>query len=1004
MLRPRESAAAMLVVLALLLVPCSMTAHAAPKTLRVVAADNYPPYLFIGPDGKTEGYRADLWKLWSQKTGIDVQLEPMQWARAQSRMRNGQADVIDMIFRTPTRDQLYAFSAAYATQNVGIYVDHSIQGIHDADSLRGFKIGVQLGDACIDQLASKGIAPRDMVTYPDYTSMFAAAKTGDVKIFCMDDDPASYYLYLYRDQLAFAHAFTLYQGHFHWAVDHGDQATYDLVARGMARITPEERAALKRKWLTKPVHYYAYARNILLVVLAALGVLILALAWIWILRRAVRRRTMEIQEKNALLLDQSQKLENDQSRMRTLFEQSPDAMWMKDNHGVYIECNARACELLGRPREAIIGTSDDSLQVPTDLMKRVSRFDARIRRTGKMQSEEFPFTDAQGKARTMELAKVPIHGPDGQINGLLGVARDITARRRAERELRIAAVAFDSQDGIAICRADGSIERVNEAFTALTGFSAQEAAHFTLMQLVGSSLNNEDVNLQVDLSIQDGMTWSGKVWISPRQGVLRFVRLTASGVRDDAGALLYIVYTLHDLTAETEARARIEHLEKYDHLTELPNRSLLEEHIREVNNQVSASSIDDLCLGTLLLIGLDNFATPNTTHGHRIGDRILQQSAQRMLRLKPADSTLARFSGDVFALLIPCCAQTRSEKAEDAMRLARTLCETLAKPYAFPRIGEVVCTASIGVSLICAPVHSADILLGQAELAMYQVKHNGKNAAQLFEPRMQRDLEARQSLARELRTAVTSNQFVLHFQPQVDTEGRIVGAEALLRWNHPEHGLLAPSTFIDEAESSGLIEPIGRLVLQQACLHLAAWHAVPELRDLILAVNVSPRQFRQADFVESVAGIVTSFGVDVRQLKLEITEHSAMEDIDDAAAKLHALQDLGVKVSLDDFGTGSSSLAYLTRLPLDQLKIDKSFVQRLPDARNDAHLARSILGMARGMGLEVVAEGVETQAQFAFLRDHGCQLFQGYLFGKPLPLAAFETLLHQPLKLSETPH
>jgi PAS domain S-box-containing protein/diguanylate cyclase (GGDEF)-like protein len=759
---------------------------------------------------------------------------------------------------------------------------------------------------------------------------------------------------------------------------------------GTSSITSRWRSDTKwTRWVTSSPAQ-PEARHVLTLVLIALGILLLASAWIWNLRRAVRKRTAEIRDKNELLEQQSLELLEDRARLRTLFESSPDAMWLKDESGIYIDCNAQACQLLGLPREKIIGRSDEVLQMPSEILQRVRLIDEQVRSTGTTQGDEFLFTDTSGRTRNMELVKAPIRSADNHITGVLGLARDISMRRRAEEQLRIAAIAFESQDGIVIADADGTIQRVNTAFTDLTGYTREQAFGARLMDLVRSSLQDDDLQSRMHASIEADNPWSENVWIQPRQGVLRFVRITASGVHDDGASVRHLVITLHDLTAETEARARVRQLEQFDALTELPNRSLLEEHIRDINEDAAVRGDDSLCHGALLLIGLDDFAIPNNAHGHKLGDRILQQAAQRMQLLRTEHCMLARFSGDEFALLVRFEPQPCEPAGESALHLARILRDALAKPYRFAKVGEVICTASIGVTMLGYPTRRADTLLGQAELAMFKAKDAGKNRVRPFESQMQKEIDARNAMARDIRIGLTSNQFLLHFQPQVDADGCIVAAEALLRWKHPDRGLLSPAQFIDVAEQTGLIESLGQLVLQQACLALSAWSALPELSKLALSVNVSPRQFQQPDFVQLMTNAVAACGQNVHQLKLEITESMAMQDIGDSIAKLHSLKHLGLKLSLDDFGTGSSSLAYLTQLPIDQLKIDKSFIQRLPDARDDAHLARSILGMARGMELEVVAEGVETTAQFEFLRAHQCRFFQGYLFGKPMPLPEFE--------------
>jgi len=366
-----------------LMLVCALLAYvlqADAKTLHVVTDNNYPPYLFLDTNGRPEGYIVDLWHLWEQKTGVHVDLQPMQWSNALQRMHDRQADVIDLIFRTPARETLYDFSQPYDAQPVGIYVDPSISGIHDVQSLNGFLVGVERGDACAEQLARQGIT--NQVAYPGYVAILDAVRAGDIKIFCMDDSPANYYLYLYRDQKKFAKAFTLYLGEFRWAVTKGDKATFDLVEQGMARITPAERQALRNKWFNQPVQFRPYLRILAFVILGALAALAATLLWIRSLRRAVHARTAEIQLKNAQLERTTHALMVEQAQLRTLVENSPDAMALKDKNNVYVHCNAGAQALLGLPDDRIIGHKDDDLFADKAFAGFVKEGDEHVMRTG----------------------------------------------------------------------------------------------------------------------------------------------------------------------------------------------------------------------------------------------------------------------------------------------------------------------------------------------------------------------------------------------------------------------------------------------------------------------------------------------------------------------------------------------------------------------------------------------------------------------------------------------
>jgi diguanylate cyclase (GGDEF)-like protein len=450
-----------------------------------------------------------------------------------------------------------------------------------------------------------------------------------------------------------------------------------------------------------------------------------------------------------------------------------------------------------------------------------------------------------------------------------------------------------------------------------------------------------------------------------------------------------LVITYHDVTDLRLASAEIESLAFYDTLTGLPNRRLLLDRLTHATAVVSRSGF----MGALLFMDLDDFKTVNDTLGHEVGDQLLQQVAQRLKNCVRDVDTVARLGGDEFVVMLTDLAVERGHAAQLARQVGEKMLLSLNQPYV---LGEQSCrsTCSLGATLFGADVQNAAELLKQADIAMYHVKAQLGNALCFFDPQMQAAISDRARLESDLRLALDREEFELYYQPQFAWGGQMVGAEVLLRWRHPLRGLVSPGEFIAVAEESELIVPIGQWVLRTACRQLAAWQANPGLAGLQLSVNVSARQFHQPDFVEGVTLALLESGVRPRLLKLELTESLMLESVDECIAKMGLLKSSGVQFSVDDFGTGYSSLAYLTRLPLDQLKIDQSFVRNLGVRHSDGLIVQTIIVMARSLGLEVIAEGVETAAQRDLLAQYGCEMYQGYLLARPAPAAALEAMVH----------
>ena len=444
-----------------------------------------------------------------------------------------------------------------------------------------------------------------------------------------------------------------------------------------------------------------------------------------------------------------------------------------------------------------------------------------------------------------------------------------------------------------------------------------------------------------------------------------------------------------------EAQEEIHSLAFYDPLTGLPNRRLLTDRLQ----QALVSSARNELVGAILFIDLDNFKAINDTLGHVLGDALLQQVATRLSSCVREEDTVARIGGDEFVVMLEHLSADEPEAATQTKSVGMKILAALSQPYQIAS-HECHCTCSIGITLFNDRQQSTDELLKQADIAMYQAKKAGRNALRFFDTQMQEIVTARATLEGELRKALEKQKFQLYYQIQVDSFQQPIGAEALIRWNHSDRGLVLPAQFIALAEETGLILPIGLWVLETACAQLKVWEQGEFTRGLILTVNVSAREFRQADFVAQVLATVQRHAIDPKRLKLELTESLLLENIKGTAVIMNALNDIGIQFSLDDFGTGYSSLQYLKRLPFDQIKIDQSFVRDLAVDGNDRAIVRTIIAMARSLNLDVIAEGVETEEQLQILLNKGCTHYQGYLFSKPMPIEQLDTQFKRAMKIS----
>ena len=577
----------------------------------------------------------------------------------------------------------------------------------------------------------------------------------------------------------------------------------------------------------------------------------------------------------------------------------------------------------------------------------------------------------------------------------IGISWPITVRIRAaentllknEEDLLISATAFESQESVMITDANSIILRVNRAFINETGYTAEEVVGRT-PQLLKSGRHTEEFFLAMWETILLTGKWEGEIFNRRKNGEIYPIWLTISAVTRNDGVVTHYVGSHIDITERKVAENEIRNLAFYDPLTHLPNRRLLQDRLQQALAAISRSNLT----GGVLFIDLDDFKTLNDTLGHDIGDQLLQQVAIRLESCVRECDTVARLGGDEFVIMLLDLSEHPPEAAAQVKSVGNKILATLNQPYHLAG-REYLNTPSIGATLFSDCLQTIDELMKQADIAMYQAKKAGRNGLCFFDPQMQSNINVRVSLESELRKAIEQQQFQLHYQIQVDNLRRPFGAEALIRWKHPELGLIAPTKFISLAEETGQIIAIGEWVLETACAQLKAWEEDPLTNKLVLAVNVSPKAFRQPDFAAQVHTAVQRHGINPALLKLELTESMLFEDIGETIATMNTLNEMGVQFSLDDFGTGYSSLQYLKRLPIDQLKIDQSFVHDIAVDSSDRAIVSTIIAMAYSLNLNVIAEGVETEEQWKFLEKTGCTHYQGYLFGKPMPIKQFEAML-----------
>jgi len=630
-------------------------------------------------------------------------------------------------------------------------------------------------------------------------------------------------------------------------------------------------------------------------------------------------------------------------------------------------------------------------------------FNQKLREQGSDGDVEYRWRRPDGEVRWMR-SRVQHTLPRDGVRVIMGVVQDVTEEHRAAEQLReqllfIQRIASRIPGFIYEYRlhSDGgtSVQYISDAVREFMGVEPHEvtADHGVLMHRVLPE-DLPQVQRSAIMSVRKLVPWQCEYRVRMADGSVRWHMTNAIPHREPDGSVVSHGFTM-DITDRKRAEQEIERLAFYDALTGLPNRRLLLDRLQ----RSIAACQRSRNLGALLFIDLDNFKDLNDTLGHDMGDRLLSQVAARLVGSVREADTVARFGGDEFVVMLDTLAPELHNAASQAETVAEKLLASLNQPFDLDG-AQHYSTPSIGITLFGDERLTVDELLKRADLAMYQAKAAGRNTQRFFDPDMQAAVNARSNLEADLRQGLARGELLVHYQPVVDHQARLLGAEALVRWRHPQRGMISPGEFIPLAEQTGLILPLGQYVLQTACEQLQRWGEQPETAHLSISVNVSARQFRQAGFVAEVLQTLKNHHAEPTRLKLELTESLLLGDIEDTIARMVQLKREGVGFALDDFGTGYSSLSYLKRLPLDQIKIDQSFVRDVLTDPNDAAIVRTILALAKSLDLEVVAEGVETTGQLSFLRLHGCEGFQGYLFGRPVPMDVF---VHEHQELLQAP-
>jgi diguanylate cyclase (GGDEF)-like protein/PAS domain S-box-containing protein len=674
----------------------------------------------------------------------------------------------------------------------------------------------------------------------------------------------------------------------------------------------------------------------------------------------------------------ARRLLESEHRFRSLFEHNPDAVFSMDEEGRFLEVNPACERISGYSKSDLVGHSFEEIVVPEQHEHARAIFAAAL--AGNPQEWEFTITHRDGRLVELDGATLPIV-LDGVVTGIFGIARDITSERQAADALQMSQARYrfvveTVSQVIFQTDAEGCFTFLNPAWAEITGFGIQSSIGEPFLAHVHP--DDRELCMQMYEPVRLGeKTWCiYEARFLTVDGYTRWFEVQARALRDSEGESSGATGTLTDATDRKHLEAQLLHQAYHDALTSLPNRIMLMERLEQALLQ-TARSQDRMAM---LFLDLDNFKVVNDSLGHGAGDQLIIAAANRVRNCLRATDTVARISGDEFAVLLAPVGE-----AADAAHAAQRIIDAFAEPFTLDT-HEMAVAVSIGIAIGNADTTSVSDLLRQADMAMYRAKSNGRNRYEVFDVDMHAAAVVRLQLEYDLRQAIANDELIVHYQPKMlPSTGEIVGYESLMRWNHPTRGIIDPAEFIPVAEETGLIVPMSAWLLPQVCRQAMAWSTSPDGDGPLVSVNLSVRQFQQSDLVEMIVSVLRDTGLPPHRLGLEVTESLIMADAVSAAARLQSLRDIGVLIAIDDFGTGYSSLAYLKHLPVDVVKIDRAFIADLGMHDRAEAIVEAIIGLAHAIGLRVVAEGVETAAQFDLLRTMDCDLVQGFYCGRPAP-------------------
>ncbi|CDI01402.1 putative Diguanylate cyclase [Candidatus Competibacter denitrificans Run_A_D11] len=1074
-----------------------------PTKITVVDDRSYPPFAFLDAEGRPRGITIDLWTLWSKKTGIAVEFYLAEWETALAAVREGRADVVGALFRTPQREEQFDFTNPYHNIATSLFFHQEIQGVRSIEDLAGFVVGVVKDDSA-EELLIKQYANVKRQTYPGAEELVKAALAGDIKAFIADSQVVRFYLAKLEAGSEFREALTpvavnaLYAG-----VKKGNTRLMGLLEQGFQQVSAQEKIAIIENWTGisafSKVPWVAL-RTLFTLIAAILCVMVL---WNVQLKRKIAQATSVLQKRH-------EELQNSERNYREIFNATHEMIFLHDaREGRILDMNEAAVKSTGYSKQELLGQSIAKITVnPPATVDESPSYRIRKAVTDGTLVFQWLFQRRDGETFWAEVALKSSR--IGGENRVLAVVRDISMHKQAEAALKNSEATLQSlfsavPVGLAIVQ-NRRLQAVNERVCQISGYGRDVLlgrnmrsfyendteyqrvgemlyqrlppyglkfvetrlrhanGSFRDISVCAALLNPQDPTGRVALTIQDitsqkkaqsalraserrlrniaknipGVVYqfyvrpngqTGFYYISHRAGQLfgigrrlngafnrfikhvapehrkallasieqsvttqspwsfewRFIKPTgeslwfrgASSPTNFGEELIYSGVVL-DVTEHKLVEQRIAHLAYYDVLTALPNRALLTQRV-ELALALAARHQRQLAL---LFLDLDRFKDVNDSLGHSEGDLLLTQVAARLQALIRAEDTACRLGGDEFALLLPDTDQN------GALRVADKLLEAFQQPYnvAGHRLRT---TVSIGIALYPHDGANATELLKNADTALHRAKREGRNVRVFYDRQMNAATFQRLVLEGELRQAIAMGELRAYYQPQVRlTDQTLVGAEALIRWQHPQRGLVSPAEFIPIAEASDLVVALGRWMLEAVCQQLYHWHhsgLVPPP----VAVNMAARHFHSPHLPSELHQLLETYGLPRHALELELTESTLLGTEETPEAALRAIEQLGIKLAVDDFGTGYSNLAYLKRLPLAALKIDRSFVRGLADDANDRILAATIIALGHQMGLIVVAEGVETEQQRQILLAQGCDLAQGFYFDRPMPAEAF---------------